>query len=127
MTHDPLLFRVNTSHAEPAHDGKQKNFDYLRECIRQYALKNGMSPNDAVCHALALGLKELENGQATTSPEDLEDMSARQRAVLEALRKGLAVKEIADSLKISEATVRTHILRIRTRLDCPDLLKLRMQ
>jgi DNA-binding NarL/FixJ family response regulator len=54
-------------------------------------------------------------------------MSARQRAVLNGLRKGLAVKEIADDLKISEVTVRTHILRIRSRLGCPDLLKLRMQ
>jgi DNA-binding NarL/FixJ family response regulator len=118
---------VNTSNSATAHDGKAKNFDFLRECIRQYALKNGMSPNDAVCHALAIGLKELENGQTLTLSEDLEDMSARQRAVLEALRKGMAVKEIAGSLNISEATVRTHILRIRTRLDCPDLLKLRIQ
>jgi DNA-binding NarL/FixJ family response regulator len=118
---------VNTT--EPAHirDEKPKNFEYLRECISRYAIKHGMSPNDAVCHALAIGLKELENGQSIDPFEDLEDMSARQRAVLEALRKGLAVKEIAYSLNISEATVRTHILRIRARLDCPDLLKLRMK
>jgi DNA-binding NarL/FixJ family response regulator len=118
---------VNTTEATHTHDNKTNHFEYLRECISQYAKKHGMSPNDAVCHALAIGLKELENGQAIDSCEELEDMSARQRAVLEALRKGHAVKEIAHSLSISEATVRTHILRIRTRLDCPDLLKLRMQ
>ncbi len=86
-----------------------------------------MSTNEAVRQALALGLRELENGYTIVTSEDLEEMSARQRAVLNGLRKGLAVKEIADDLKISEVTVRTHILRIRSRLGCPDLLKLRMQ
>jgi DNA-binding NarL/FixJ family response regulator len=103
------------------------DFTHLRESISQFAAKRGISQNEAVCHALALGLKQLENGQGIPSPKALQDLSTRQRAVLMALRKGLAVKEIADSLKISEVTVRTHIMRIRSRLDCPDLLKLRMQ
>jgi len=119
---------VNTTTLAHAHDGEElRNLDHISECIRQFALKRGMSPNEAVRQALALGLKEMENGYTIVTSEDLEDMSARQRAVLNGLRKGLAVKEIADDLKISEVTVRTHILRIRSRLGCPDLLKLRMQ
>lgn len=84
-----------------------------------------MSQDEAICHALSVGLRELEN-EAADSPEEMNDLSARQRAVLEALRRGFAVKEVADELKISEVTVRTHIQRIRTRLGCSDLLKLRM-
>ena len=36
-------------------------------------------------------------------------------------------QEIAERLKVSEQTVRTHILRARTRLGCSDLLSLRYQ
>lgn len=106
---------------------KPEDFSHLRECIRLLALKRGISQNEAMRHALEIGLKELEKGLAMAFTEDLNDLSARQRAVLQALRKGLAVKEVADDLKISEVTVRTHIQRIRTRLGCPDLLKLRMR
>lgn len=111
---------------QPQNLAKAEKFTHLSESIRQIAIHRGINPNQAVCDALAHGLKELENGQSDISPEDLLDLSTRQRAVLDALRKGFAVKEIADHLKISEVTVRTHIQRIRTRLDCPDLLKLRM-
>jgi DNA-binding NarL/FixJ family response regulator len=54
------------------------------------------------------------------------DLSPRQIAVLICLRSGLAVKEIADNLKVSETTVRTHIIRIRERTGCTDILKLRI-
>lgn len=64
-----------------------------------------------------------EEEKLATPPADL---SPRQIAVLISLRSGLAVKEIADSLKVSEATVRTHIIRIRERTGCTDILKLRI-
>jgi DNA-binding NarL/FixJ family response regulator len=46
-------------------------------------------------------------------------------SVLQGLRDGLAVKEIADKLNVGEATVRTYIIRIRERTGCMDILKLR--
>ncbi|MEP2776831.1 MAG: helix-turn-helix transcriptional regulator [Luteolibacter sp.] len=53
-------------------------------------------------------------------------LSPKQRDVLVGLRRGLAVKELASELKVSEVTVRTHIIRIRQRLGCSDLLRLRI-
>lgn len=93
--------------------------------IRLLSQKRGISENEVVNHALSIGLKTLESHLSVTD-EDTLDLTARQRAVLEALRKGLAVKEVANHLEISEVTVRTHIIRIRSRLGCSDLLKLRM-
>ena len=52
-------------------------------------------------------------------------LSKKQAAVLESLRAGLSVKEIAGQLGVLEDTVRTHIYRIRRRLNHSDLLSLR--
>lgn len=103
-----------------------ENFTQIREAIRLVALKQGISENKAICQALSIGYKELAKGQTFEVVDDINVLSARQHAVLKALRKGLAVKEIADTLQISEVTVRTHIQRIRTRLGCSDLLRLRI-
>jgi DNA-binding NarL/FixJ family response regulator len=103
-----------------------ENFTQIREAIRLVALKQGISENKAICQALSIGYKELAKGQTLEVADDINVLSARQYAVLKALRKGLAVKEIADTLQISEVTVRTHIQRIRTRLGCSDLLRLRI-
>ena len=103
-----------------------ENFTQIREAIRLVALKQGISENKAICQALSIGYQELSKGQKLEDADDINVLSARQYAVLKALRKGLAVKEVADTLQISEVTVRTHIQRIRTRLGCSDLLRLRI-
>lgn len=103
-----------------------ENFTQIREAIRLVALKQGISENKAICKALSIGYQELSKGQKLEDADDINVLSARQYAVLKALRKGLAVKEVADTLQISEVTVRTHIQRIRTRLGCSDLLRLRI-
>ncbi len=54
------------------------------------------------------------------------NLTARQNSVLQFLRNGLAVKEIAVKLNVGEATIRTHIIRIRERIGCLDILKLRI-
>jgi DNA-binding NarL/FixJ family response regulator len=51
----------------------------------------------------------------------------KQAMVLEYLKSGLSVKETANKMGVTEDTVRTHILRARSRLDCSDLLSLRFQ
>jgi DNA-binding NarL/FixJ family response regulator len=51
-----------------------------------------------------------------TSPTDAQDLSPREREVLELLARGYLYKEIADSLHISGPTVNTHIRRIYEKL-----------
>jgi DNA-binding NarL/FixJ family response regulator len=49
-------------------------------------------------------------------PPAAEELSAREREVLEKLAKGFLVKEIADQLGVSFSTVRTYTLRIYEKL-----------
>jgi hypothetical protein len=66
---------------------------------------------------------ELEVDPVSSNSSDL---TARQNSVLQYLRNGLTVKEIALRLNVGEATIRTHIIRIRERMGCLDILKLRI-
>jgi DNA-binding NarL/FixJ family response regulator len=85
------------------------------------------SIEEALAKIIDNGIKsigcELEADPVSGYPADL---SPRQISVLQGLRDGLAVKEIADKLNVGEATVRTHIIRIRERTGCLDILKLRI-
>ena len=47
-----------------------------------------------------------------TAPEPMQDLSEREREVLDLLSQGLMYKEIAEKLGISFETVRTYIRRI---------------
>ena len=71
-------------------------------------------------------LVDAETCQMEREASALGGLSPQQSVVLEGLKSGLSVKEIAASLGILEGTVRTHILRIRERLNCADLLSLRL-
>jgi DNA-binding NarL/FixJ family response regulator len=51
-----------------------------------------------------------------TSPTETENLSPREREVLELLARGYLYKEIADALHISVPTVNTHIRRIYEKL-----------
>ncbi|HEX5398007.1 MAG TPA: response regulator transcription factor [Verrucomicrobiae bacterium] len=54
--------------------------------------------------------------QFNTSPGDAQNLSPREREVLELLARGFLYKEIADLLHISVPTVNTHIRRIYEKL-----------
>jgi DNA-binding NarL/FixJ family response regulator len=77
--------------------------------------------------AITNGLEKLEGRFVSSDLDNLQLLtpSPRQRQVLALLRCGQSVKEIADQLEVQEATVRTHIARLRTRLSAQDLLNLR--
>jgi RNA polymerase sigma factor (sigma-70 family) len=54
---------------------------------------------------------------------DLATLTPRELEVLTLLAGGLSNSELADALKLSEATVKTHITRILTKLQLRDRLQ----
>lgn len=51
-----------------------------------------------------------------TAPMDTDNLSVREREVLELLARGYLIKEIADMLHVSISTISTHISRIYEKL-----------
>ncbi len=72
------------------------------------------------------GLAVMERKLHENNHHPLPSISQQQRIVLDLLQQGKTVKEIAYQLNLGEATIRTHIMRIKDKLNCNDLLHLRM-
>ena len=93
------------------------------EKLREHA--GGRPLKDLIEHAIRCGVDLLEPLASQGIQEKSIGLSSRQREVLRLLRMGFSVKEISVELDIGEASVRTHIARLRDRLGTEDLLALR--
>lgn len=62
----------------------------------------------------------VDSGGQLRDPEVLRELTDREREVLARMARGLSNTELADELFLSEATVKTHIGRILSKLDVRD-------
>lgn len=119
---DPKPASPKKSRPNEAHDLTGRiEADTLAK-LQQLAECRGVSLNELLC--------QLIEGESHCPPQKEANPAAltpKQALVLEHLKSGLSVKETANKMGVSEETVRTHILRARSRLDCSDLLSLRFQ
>lgn len=60
--------------------------------------------------------KVVQFFQRSVAPNEADELSTREREVLQLLANGLLVKEIADQLELGFGTVRTYIRRIYEKL-----------
>jgi DNA-binding NarL/FixJ family response regulator len=64
--------------------------------------------------------RQSSTAPAPPPPRALEELTPREREVLDLLARGLSNPEICKQLVISEATAKTHVARILQKLDLRD-------
>lgn len=107
-----------------AYDADEQVFGAIRAGAKGYLLKGASV--DEIVHAVRTvheGGSHLEPGVAarilgalSAPPRAPARLSAREREVLQHLAQGLATKQIARSLGITERTVKFHVSSIFTKL-----------
>jgi DNA-binding NarL/FixJ family response regulator len=104
-------------------DGDSDIYRAFEAGAQGYILKNSTGEElIPAIRAVAAGEKWIPKAIAKrlTSRKLFEDLTPREMKVMELLIKGLANKQIADALSISEYTVKDHLKRIYTKLQVVD-------
>ena len=104
-------------------DGDTDIYKAFEAGAQGYILKNATGEElIPAIRAVAAGGKWIPKAIAKrlTSRSLFEELTPRETKVLELLIKGLANKQIADALGISEYTVKDHLKRIYTKLQVVD-------
>jgi DNA-binding NarL/FixJ family response regulator len=74
----------------------------------------------AVTRAVIEEFTRQPSAPAPADPLAVEELTPREREVLDLLARGLSNPEICEALVISEATTKTHVARILQKLDLRD-------
>lgn len=112
--------------------------EYVYEAFRAGA--NGFLLKDVPPERLVAGIRAVASGEALLAPQvtrrliegfvkrqparalprSVQELTAREREVLELMARGLSNAEIAETFVVSEATVKTHVSRVLDKLDLRD-------
>ena len=74
----------------------------------------------SVTRRLIEEIAPASGGGPRTKPAGLDELTAKEREVLEHLARGLSNAEIAEAMFVSEATVKTHVGHVLTKLGVRD-------
>ncbi|MGO9776674.1 MAG: response regulator [Terracidiphilus sp.] len=119
--------RMETPHARfivlTTYDGDEDIYRALQAGARAYLLK-GMTSEEliAAIRAVHAGKSHIPPAIAQRLAERMgtEELTPREFEVLEQIVRGLSNKDIATELEISEATVKTHINNLLSKLGVTD-------
>ena len=114
--------------------------EYIYEALRAGA--HGFLLKDVVPEQLIVAIRQVVAGETLIAPQVtrrliasfvrrpparqvalLDPLTAREEEVLRLLGKGLSNSEIADALFLGEATVKTHVARLLSKLNVRDRLQ----
>ena len=112
--------------------------EYVYEALRAGA--SGFLLKDVPPERLVAGIRAVASGEsllapsvtrrlieafvqrqpARALPRRIEELTAREREVLELMARGLSNAEIAETFVVSETTVKTHVSRVLDKLELRD-------
>lgn len=101
---------------------KDATMEKIEEAIRD-AYKGGISIQPDVAKKMVAMFNKLPNEKVEID-ERVEELTEREKDILRSLGEGKSNKEIAETLYISEGTVKNHITSILGKLDLRDRTQL---
>ncbi|WP_350347948.1 response regulator transcription factor [Agromyces sp. G08B096] len=99
---------------------KSSTADQLRTAVLAVARGEGVLAPEVTRRVLA----EFAGPREAPPPPGLDDLTPREREVLQALGRGLSNAELAAELAISEPTAKTHVSRILAKLGASSRMQL---
>jgi DNA-binding NarL/FixJ family response regulator len=97
---------------------KDASAEEIEQAIR--AMAAGRTHLDPVVQQRLLETVQSPTSAATEPDQQLDELTARESEVLKLIASGLSNAEIAESLVVSNATVKTHINRIFAKIGARD-------